>query len=57
MSYMVDGEKLKKHYDELIRLEDWIPSDVHMWLPAEVSLKLGSKAKNKNLRAKKIMET
>ena len=48
MSYMVDGEKLKKHYDELIRLEDWIPFHIIMKLPIDVGIKLGSKVRNKN---------
>ncbi len=55
MPYEVDVDKLKKHYDELIRLEDWIPEDIEMWLPAEVSLKLGSKVRNKDLWWDRIM--
>jgi hypothetical protein len=52
--YDIDKERLKYYYDELISLEDWIPFHIDMYLPVEVSLKLGSKAKNKNLRAERL---
>ena len=55
MFYEVDVDKLKKHYDELIRLEDWIPGHVNMYLPPEISLKLGSKVRNKDLWWRRIM--
>ena len=54
MSYMVDGEKLKKHYEELIRLEDWVPFHIRMRLPTDGSIRLGSKVRNRNLYNKRM---
>lgn len=47
--YKVNKNELKKYFQDLIELEDWIPYIIRMELPKGYSLKLGKNATNKDL--------
>ena len=46
--YEINKTVLKEFYEELMALEDWIPFEIKSSLPLEISMKLGSKVKNKD---------
>ena len=54
--YEINKTVLKEFYEEFMALEDWIPFEIKSSLPLEISMKLGSKVKNKDLWWNKIME-
>lgn len=50
--YKVNKNELKKYFQDLTELEDWIPYIIRMELPKGYSLKLGKNATNKDLLSK-----
>ena len=54
--YKVNKNELKKYFQDLIELEDWIPYIIRMELPKGYSLKLGKNATNKDLLSKRLLE-
>lgn len=51
--YKVNKNELKKYFQDLTELEDWIPYKIRMELPKGYSLKLGKNATNKDLLSKR----
>ena len=54
--YKVNKNELKKYFQDLTELEDWIPYKIRMGLPKGYSLKLGKNATNKDLLSKRLLE-
>lgn len=56
--YKVIPEKLDEYFEDLLTLEDWIPSEIKVFLPNEriFALQSGDKVKNKELWWKRLME-
>ena len=54
--YKVNKNELKKYFQDLTELEDWIPYIIRMELPKGYSLKLGINATNKDLLSKRLLE-
>ena len=54
--YKVNKNELKKYFQDLTELEDWIPYIIRMELPKGYSLKLGKNATNKDLLSKRLLE-
>ena len=54
--YKVNKNELKKYFQDLTELEDWIPYKIRMELPKGYSLKLGKNATNKDLLSKRLLE-
>ena len=54
--YKVNKNELKKYFQDLTELEDWIPYIIRMELPKGYSLKLGKNATNKELLSKRLLE-
>lgn len=54
--YKVNKNELKKYFQDLTELEDWIPYIIRMELPKGYSLKLGKNTTNKDLLSKRLLE-
>ena len=54
--YKVNKNELKKYFQDLTELEDWILYIIRMELPKGYSLKLGKNATNKDLLSKRLLE-
>ena len=54
--YKVNKNELKKYFQDLTELEDWIPYIIRMELPKGYSLKLGKNATNKDILSKRLLE-
>ena len=54
--YKVNKNELKKYFQDLTELEDWMPYKIRMELPKGYSLKLGKNATNKDLLSKRLLE-
>ena len=54
--YKVNKNELKKYFQDLTELEDWIPYIIRRELPKGYSLKLGKNATNKDLLSKRLLE-
>ena len=54
--YKVNKNELKKYFQDLTELEDWIPYKIRMELPKGYSLKLRKNAANKDLLSKRLLE-
>ena len=54
--YKVNKNEIKKYFQDLTELEDWIPYIIRMELPKGYSLKLGKNATNKDLLSKRLLE-
>ncbi|MDO5849759.1 MAG: heat-shock protein [Methanobacteriaceae archaeon] len=54
--YKVNKNILENFWNDLIKLEDWIPFIIVMNLPGHIEDQLGSKVKNKKRWWKRIME-
>lgn len=54
--YKVNKKVLETFYEELIRLEDWVPFIIVMNLPGYIEDQLGTKVNNKKRWWKRIMK-
>ena len=55
--YKVNKNELKKYFQDLTELEDWIPYIIRMELPKGYSLELGKNATNKDLLSARFIGT